>query len=433
MKLTYIKIFFLLVFVFFNVGYLIAQQDEQQKLEERRKQLQIEISKIKAYIATTTKKETTLSVKVEELTQEILVRESLIKKIDNQLAKVETEIEKNNVLIKKNEDELNELKREYAKMIYKSYKNKNSNSQLLFLMSSKSFLQGYKRFQYLKQYAAYRKKQGEIIAEKNLELLALNKSLLYKKNFQEKVKQDKTKEQNDLFRQKNKQQELVKEYKKQKKEYVNQVTKKQNEEKKLNNQIENLIKAEIQKSMVKSNKVEKKKTSTANPTIETKANDNKETASKIERNEFVLAPEAKELAGQFANNKGALPWPVEKGVVTVRFGKQPDPMDHKLIIESNGVRITTAANQSVRSVFDGVVLAIQKNPQNGILSVLVQHGNYISVYANLKSVSISKGEKVKTKQIIGVVNTDATGKSVLKFQIWNNDQQMNPSLWVGGL
>lgn len=438
MKFSNFKFIFLFAFIFINVSNLHAQGDEQKKLEEKRKQLQDEIAKIKTYIESSSKKEKTLSTKVEELSQQIVVRESLIKKLDVQLAEVGSEIDKNNLLIKRNEEELNKLKKEYADMLYKSYKNKNSNSQLLFLMSSESFQQGYKRFQYLKQYASYRKKQGEAIAQKNKDLQALNQSLMYKKNHQEIVMQNKTKEQTDLQTQKNKQQELVKQYQKQKKDYQAQVTKKQSEEKKLNQQIESLIKAEIQKSIAKSKEAEKKKTNNSTTTSANKEttvkNTPKVTPAKVEKNEFVLAPEAKELAGQFASNKGKLPWPVEKGVVTVRFGKQPDPMDPKLIIESNGVRINTADNQSVRSVFDGTVLAIQKNPQNGILSVLVQHGNYITVYANLKSVSVSKGAKVKTKQSIGVVNTDvSTGKAVLKFQIWNNDQQMDPSLWIGGL
>jgi len=109
-------------------------------------------------------------------------------------------------------------------------------------------------------------------------------------------------------------------------------------------------------------------------------------------------------------------------------------MDSKLTIESSGVRIATAENQKARAVFEGKVMAIQKNPQNGILSVLIQHGNYITVYANLKSVSVAKGDQVKIKQNIGTVHTDnVTGKTILKFQIWQDDQKLDPSGWIDGM
>jgi len=191
----------------------------------------------------------------------------------------------------------------------------------------------------------------------------------------------------------------------------------------LTNQIENFIKEAIKKSVAKSTT-----SKTTTPTLKTTP------ATTTKKNEFVLAPEAKELAELFSSNKGNLPWPVEKGIVMVRFGKQPDPMDPKLFIESSGVRIATSENQKARAVFKGKVMAIQKNPQNGILSVLIQHGNYITVYANLKSVLVSKGEEVKIKQNIGTVQTDkVTGKTILKFQIWQNDVKMNPSLWIDGM
>ncbi len=144
-----------------------------------------------------------------------------------------------------------------------------------------------------------------------------------------------------------------------------------------------------------------------------------------------MTPAAKALAAKFTSNKGKLPWPVQKGLVTVRFGRQADPMDSGVKIESSGVRIATNDKAKARTVFDGKVMAIQKNPQSGILSVLIQHGNYITVYANLENVLVAKGDQVKTKEIIGTIHTDAvTGKTILKFQIWKDVNKQNPAEWV---
>jgi murein hydrolase activator len=413
-----------------HTGSLNAQQTDQKKLEAKRKALKEEINKIKTYIDKTQKKETNLSTQVQDLNQKITTRQQLINTIDSEVDEMNRIITKKTTEINLVEKDLNVIKKDYADMVYKSYKNRNADNQLLFLLSSANVQQGYLRFQYLKQYSQYRKKQAEVIQKKSQKLHTLIDSLKVKKDLKESMLEDKKVEQAQMEIEKLKQVELVKKYQKQKKEYVAQVKKKQEEEKLLNDQIENLIKEAIKKST-------QTKTSTTKSTTKTTTTSTtkKETTPvKTQKNEFALAPEAKALAGQFSANKGKLPWPVEKGLVTVRFGKQPDPMDSKLTIESSGVRIATAENQKARAVFEGKVMAIQKNPQNGILSVLIQHGNYITVYANLKSVSVAKGDQVKIKQNIGTVHTDnVTGKTILKFQIWQDDQKLDPSGWIDGM
>lgn len=418
------QILFIIILNLLVSGQIFAQQPDQKKLEQKRQALKDEIKKIRIYIDNTSKKETSLSTQVQDLNHKIITRQNLINTIDSEIDNLTNEIQKNTKKINSFQDELEKLKADYADMIYKSYKSRNADNQILFLLSSETFYQGYLRFQYLKQYSQYRKKQGELIVEKAEKLRVLNDSLIAKKVLKENLMEDKVNEQTQMESEKAKQQELIKKYQKEKKEYYTQIKKKQAEEQELTNQIENIIKAEIKKS------TEKSVVKTTNTTKTT----SKTTATTSKSNEFALAPEAKELSNQFSANKGKLPWPVEKGVVTVRFGKQPDPMDPNLTIESSGVRIATAENQKARAIFDGTVMAIQKNPQNGILSVLVQHGNYISVYANLRNIAVKKGDKVKTKQTVGTIHTDQiNGKTILKFQIWQNDQKMDPALWIDGL
>ncbi len=341
-----------------------------------------------------------MSNQVQDLSHKIATRQELIQTISEEITALSGEIARNTAIIDSLEHDLTRLQKDYAQLIYKSYKNKSESSRLLFLLSSKNFYQGFRRFQYMKQYTKYRKSQGDSILVKTERLQAMNDSLKVLKVTKSNLIDEKKHEQNTILTEKQKQEKLIAKYHKQKRKYINQLRKKQREERKLTQQIENLIRGAIKKSG---------------------------TNTKV----FALTPAAKQLAGKFEANKGKLPWPVKKGLVTVRFGKQPDPMHSGVKIESSGVRIATQEGSYARAVFDGKVMAIQKNPQSGILSVLVQHGNYISVYANLESVSVSKGDTVKTKEILGVIHTDAiSGKTILKFQIWKELTKQDPSKWV---
>jgi septal ring factor EnvC (AmiA/AmiB activator) len=143
----------------------------------------------------------------------------------------------------------------------------------------------------------------------------------------------------------------------------------------------------------------------------------------------VLTPEAKALARNFESNKGKLPWPVEKGVVKVKYGTQPSPIDRNISIKSNGVRIATEKNAVVRAVFKGTVLAVISQ-KNGNPAILIQHGNYITVYKNLSKLYVEKGDVVETKQQIGEVSTSREGETMLWFSLYDSNKPINPAIWV---
>jgi len=387
-------------FAFLLTTPVLAQKSSRSKLEEKRIALKKEINKIKTYLDNTKKKERNLSNEVKDLNQKINIRKDLITTISDEILSISDEIAKNSKEIRLLQDELDALKEEYTQLIYKSYKNKSEDNRLLFLLSSDSFFQGFQRFQYMKQYTQYRKTHGDSIQHKAIKLSVMNDSLAVKKITKNNLIDEKKYEQEKIVVEKTKQEVLVKKYQNKKHKYQSQINKKQGEERKLTQQIEKLIRGAIKKSG----------TSTKG---------------------FALTPAAKILADKFTANKGKLPWPVEKGLVTVRFGKQSDPLDSSLKIESSGVRIATNENAKARAVFDGKVMDIHKNPQNGSLAVMVQHGNYITVYANLENTFISKGDLIKTKQSLGKIHTDkVTGKTILKFQVWKDVTKQNPSSWV---
>lgn len=264
----------------------------------------------------------------------------------------------------------------------------------------------------MKQYTAFRKKQGDEIHKKTTELQALTDSLQVKKD-QKKALLDIQKKEHSVIEKEKKEQEILLAKVKQKENtYKKQIKQFQKEESRVASQIDKLIRAAIAASNKKSGS-----TTTAKATSKSATS-------------FALTPAAKELNSKFELNKGKLDWPVEKGYVSTFYGKQPHPIVKTTTIQSNGVRITTEKGSKARAVFDGTVLAVQVTSGNK-KAVLIQHGNYITVYKNLENTFVKSGDNVKTKQEIGTIFTDKiTGKTILGFEFWNNTHKENPRPWI---
>ncbi|WP_372746744.1 murein hydrolase activator EnvC [Lutibacter sp.] len=416
------KIYFpLVLMVLFLSTNLQAQNSKRQQLEARRTQIQKDIVYINALLSNTKKKETNLLSDVKDLNHKIKAREELISVISSESKELNNEIYVNQLEINKNQRDLEALKKDYADMIFKSYQSKSQNSRIMFLLSSENFFQAYKRFQYMKQYTSFRKKQGEEIQLKTKRLQALTDTLKIKKDQKTALLNEKKKEQTVIEKEKKEQEVLLSQVKKKEGDYKNQIQKFQKEEERIDAQIDRLIREAIAAS---NRKAEGSKTTTGTATASTS------TAGTSTKATFTLTAEAKELASKFTSNKGSLPWPVEKGFVSTYYGKQPHPIVSSATIQSNGVRITTEPGSKARAVFEGTVIAIQVMSGNQ-KAVLIQHGNYITVYKNLESVFVSDGSKVSTKQEIGTIFTDrVTGKTILGFILSKNTETENPASWI---
>ncbi|MDO9260870.1 MAG: peptidoglycan DD-metalloendopeptidase family protein [Flavobacteriaceae bacterium] len=405
MKSTIQHIIFIISF--FMIGNVSAQTDRKQ-LEEQRIQLQNEIKTINTLLSKTKKEGKNLVSQIADLNQKIKIRTKLIANINEEANIIQREIRKNERQIKDLEFELAILKRDYADMIYRSYKSKSKHSRLMFVLSADNFNQAYRRFQYMKQYTSYRKKQGEEIERKTNKLLGLTDTLKVKKADKIILLNEKKTEQERIEQEKKAQEKLVTQVKKKEKQYIAQIRAKEAQERKIDAQIERLIRDEIAKSNKKAGVTTK----------ETKASTG-----------FVLTAEAKALASKFTENKGKLPWPVVKGLVVRGYGKQAHPTLPGISVESNGIYIETEDGAKARAVFEGTVLAIQS--VNGQFAIYIQHGNYISIYNNLEQVYVKKGDKVATKQEIGLIHTDrVTDKTILKFQMWRDTNRENPTSWI---
>ena len=395
----------LLFFLFLFSTSIKAQTQKQQELEERKQEILREIRQINSLLFKDRKKEKNILTKVEDVNYKVNVRKNLIK-ITNQQANLLTrQINKNQNDISTMRDELKILKDNYAEMIVKSYKSKNEQSKVMFLLSSDNFQQAYKRLQYIKQYADYQKQQGEEIKKRTIELQETNKKLLTQKAEKQKLIAENKKAQVELEKELEQQNDLMKSIRKSMNKYTSQIKTKQREANRIDKQIEKLIREAI-------------------------ASSNRRAGRSASASGFALTAEAKALAANFVNNKGKLPWPVEKGVVKLRYGKQPHPVVKTVTIQSNGVRIATEESAKVRSVFEGEVLAVQAI-KRGNLTVLVQHGNFITAYKNLSKVFVKKGDKVVTKQNIGEVFTNPTNsETVLSFSVFKDAKTQNPAEWI---
>ena len=402
-----LKYFYFILFIFLAIGSsnANAQSQRQQELEEKRRELQQEIREITKLLFAGKKEKKSVVSAVEDLNYKISVRKNLIR-ITNQQANLLTrEINANQDEISTRRVKLKTLKEAYADMIVKSYKNRARDNKLMFLLSSSSFQQAYRRLQYIKQYADYQRQQAEIIKVETKQLQLLNQDLLVQKKYKQKLVGENKAAKLILDKELKDQQAFIESIQKNLARFSAQIKDKQKASEKLDKEIRKLIREAIAAS-------------------------NKKAGKSVKSRTFSMTPEQKVLAANFTANKGKLPWPVASGVVKMRFGTNPSPIDPSIKIKSNGVRIATNKGEPVRAVFDGVVQGIM-TPKNGNNTIMIRHGNYITVYKNLSKFYVSKGDKVTTKQVVGeVITNKASGESILSFGIYKDSAIQNPSIWV---
>lgn len=411
---------FLLILIFLCMTSLSWSQDSQQeKLEARKAQIQKEIRENEIMLQTVKKKEKSAVSVIIIQANKIKLKEKLINTTERQAKLLSNDMYINQMQINKLKKELAVLKEDYAEMIVKSYKSRSEQSRAMFILSSENFLQAYKRAQYMKQYTSFRKMQGEEIKSKTNQLVVYNDKLDVQKTAKKKLIIENEKERLSLLKEKNEQQKLVNSIKKDKKKITAEIKKKQQETKAIDRQIGRLIREAIAEANRKAAAINAK----ANPTATV-------SKSSSSSSRIILTAESKILADNFRANRGKLPWPVEKGFVSLPYGDQPHPQFSSLTVHNSGVEITTDQGATARAVFGGEVTSvIVLSPVNK--AVMIQHGDYFTVYQNLSAVYVGKGDKVSIKQSIGKVRTNGeTGRTVLKFTISQNTTYNNPASWL---
>ena len=379
----------------------MAQTKKIKELENKRKVLKEEILKINSLLIDNSKKKKNAFSDLENLTFKIIRKEELIKLTNQQINLLNSDVEKNEDKIEKLNIEILSARKDYAKMIFNSYKSRLKESRLMFLLSSQNFLQALKRSQYFDQFSKSRREIASSIQSNVKNVKASNDTLKIKISQKENLIESNESEKKKLSNEKKDQNNLINSLSKRESSYKKQINDKQKQALLLDKEIDRLIKEAIRES-------------------------NKNSSSTI----FSLTPEGKALAESFSNNKGSLPWPVERGIIIQKFGLQTHPVVRTTKIKSNGIVIATSIDANVRTVFKGKVLSILKFKGSN-LTVLIQHGNYISVYKNLSKVYVNKGQDVESLDIIGqVFSNNSDSKSTLQFSIFNNTTALDPYLWI---
>ena len=387
----------------FSTIPLNAQNYEarQKTLEAQKISLTKEINQINSLISDSRKKSKNLANELEDIQLKISVRDKLININNSQLNNLTNIIYNQTEKISDLEKELIKLKEEYEKIIYSSYKKKSTQMKLMFLFASENINQAFKRFQYFKQYSKYRKKQADKIVLIQTQISQTIDSLQIRKNNKQNIIDENREVKETLTKEKQIQNTLFKNLLKNQKNYALEINEKEKQTRLIDNEIQKLIRLAIAESNKNNNSTN-----------------------------FALTPEGRLISTNFQANKGRLPWPLKQGVVVRRFGTQPHPVVRTTTINSNGISLATSPNSVAYSVFDGEVLSVY-GFSGGNPGVLIRHGKYISNYQNLSSIFVKKGDKINANDEIGIVFTnESTGKTVLKFNIFNELKPENPTIWL---
>ena len=393
------KLFVKICFVLVTCSSLFAQS--RKELQKRKMELLEEIELSNSVLDQTLNAKNVSVHQLKALKQKIAIRSQLIRTIQKEVGYIKEEIELSTRQQELLENDLDSLKSTYAVLLQQAYKSSRHFNRLLFLFSSNDFQQAYKRLFYIRQISKYRMHQAAEIEERSLDL---EKSIVVLKN-QKAIKQnlisDKRLENQLLNQEQAEESASLATLAEKAKDLKKDLKVKRSKRKKIQKEIERIIAEELRK---------------VNNSGSNKA--------------FASTPEAIALSKSFTSNKGKLPWPVAKGLVISKFGKQKHPVLSGVLIENNGIEIATESHSTCRAVFNGKVSSILSMP-NGIKVVMVRHGEYISVYSNLSEVYVEKGEELSTKSPIGIVLTSQQdGSTVVDFQLWKASTKLNPQKWL---
>lgn len=411
----------LLVFFCFTLK-MWSQPPTQEQLEERKAKIQLEIQEKEQLLKSVKNQEKSVLTQMSLQKQKIGLKETLIKTTEKQTKLLNNDIYVNQVKINQLNKDLDLLRKDYAAMILKSYKSRSEQSRAMFLLSSENFLQAYKRAQYMKQYASYRKMQGQEIEGKTKQLMGYTNKIVVQKKEKEKLIVENEKEKEQLEKEKQEQEKIAQQIQKEKGKITAEIKKKQQETKKIDSQIQKLVREAIAAANRKTAAANAK----SNPKITATEKKAIESSTKI-----VLTPEGKIVSDNFKANKGRLPWPVEKGAISLGYGDQPHPVFKSLMVHNSGIEISTESGSSARAVFAGEVAQVQQiTPLKK--AVLIKHGDFFTIYQNLSSVNVQVGDRVSAKQTLGKIRSDADGQTILKFLVSQNSVYFNPTTWLSG-
>ncbi len=386
---------FLLVVLVVLCIRIPAFGESVKDLQKKQKKLQQEIEQTNQMLKQTKKDETATENKLQLIGRNIKNQKRLISTLDSEITALNREMNRLSGRRDSLQTVLDGYKADYAEMVCKSHYARIQQSPLLFLLSSDSFQQLARRARYLQEFAHFRQEQVRRIERTQAEIDTQNELLQANKSDKQTALSTRKREQENLKRDERKQQKMLSQLKSKEKDLTKQIKQKQKKVNELNKKIDDMVRKQAEKS-----------------------------------SKTTLTKEQKLIAGGFEENKGRLPWPVEKGMISGHFGKQQHPVYTQVTMDNKGIYLQTVAGAKARAVYKGEVTSCFL--VSNTYAVIVQHGNYRTVYSNLSKLNVKQGDKVETKQVIGTIFTDPDQdqKTELYFQIYKDKNIQNPELWI---
>ncbi|OCX50733.1 peptidase M23 [Mucilaginibacter sp. PPCGB 2223] len=425
------KFFKAFVILFFILGTVKTFAQSSDDLKRQREQLNQQLEKLNHDLEETANNKKSTLRELNIIKAKIQLREEEIKNMSAQIRLLDNQISDNTNTVHSLQNQLNQLKKEYAAMVIFAFRNKSAYNKLMFVFAAKDFNQAYKRLKYMQQIGAYRERQARYITGTQKDLN--NKIVELDKNKAEKntLLVDQEKQKANLGKEKNDQDQVLKDLSKNQKQLKQQIAEKQRKARELDRQIILAIRREAEEErrraaakLAAEQKAAADKARAENrpvPVVVSPKRPTKTTSESLE-----ATPEAVKASSDFLGNKGRLPWPVAAGVITQNFGViYTDGIKD----ENNGINIKTSKDATIRAVFDGDVMLVADVA--GTYTVVVRHGGYFTVYSNLRTASVSKGQKVSYKQAVGSPATDpATGDYEVIFEVLKGETYQNPTSWL---
>jgi septal ring factor EnvC (AmiA/AmiB activator) len=406
----------------------------------------------KVLTQTTQKKEATLG-QLNVIKEKLTVKQGQIQHISTQLQGIETNVHQTVKQVLTTQQQLANLKVEYAQLMYAASKTSSGFNQLMFLFAAESFNQFVLRLRYVRQYTEERQKQAQRIMGAQQQLSHQLDGLTQQRQRQKSLLTTQLVENRNLLGLKNEQDEVVQQLSQQEQGLRAELAQRQRAVAQLDELIAQRVREEIARAAraarlaaaaerrraaraaagrgrSRTGRAEQPADSDVDASANPESDAPEETSADRRASRVALTPQTALLSSNFAGNKGRLPWPVARGFVAQHFGRHAHPVLKHVVVENRGVDIQTATNEPVRSVFAGRVLTVAQVPGMNTI-VMIQHGEYFTVYARLRSVSVHEGQQVDARETIGSAATDADGTAVVQFQVWRNSANLNPEGWLG--
>ena len=436
-----------IVVVFLSVMVCTLQAQSVKELEKQRnKTLQLLESTNKMLNETKKSQRSSLN-KLTIINKNIVERKTLINNIGKEINELDGEMQRLNQEKRLLENRLSTLKRDYARLVQEAHLNRSVYTKIMFVLSANSFDQSYRRLRYLQEYSDYRKQQVRKIENVKTQIVVKSDSLNRNKQTKVEVVKQKEVEANKLTNDQKKEKVMLTDLKKKEKKLMADLKKQQKIANDLNNKIARIIAEEIRKAELKRKAeqeraaaeerkrlaAEQKKqgTKSSAPSSEKEAKKTEKQAPVQSASVSMLTKEEKLISGNFSANSGRLPWPTDKGFISGHYGVHPHPVLKHVTTNNKGIYIQTPTGTNARAVFEGEVTQRFSIPGSNN-AVIIKHGEYRTVYANLTSIYVNVGDKVSAKQSIGKIYTDGDNdnKTELYFQIYKGRTLLNPEGWI---